>query len=415
MSGTERPARGLRMEEREYGAMRPAGLKERGGYCQSSAAASSSKPLTGNPNRTRPMTYRLAFAILASALALPACEAPERQGGSAADAQEAAAETHQRPAAQGARTGRVLHFADLPPSGPDDTPAAQVGGTSVYVSEVRREAAARDLIEDGEALDPTDPVFAEVLNELIDQRLLALEARRRGLHEDVEARRRLAAAEERILGNILVETAVSRAVTEEAVERVYSRQRELVPALEEARARHILTATQDEIDQVARLLAEGRDFAALARRVSRDPASRSDGGDLGWMSRDAVLPELSRAVFSTPPGEVSSPFRSQYGWHVVKVEQRRTLPRPGLDELRPGIVRFLTMEGIEQLLTDIRRTYPVLRTAAAAPPLRQAETLEAAPETEDDDDGEETGTRPEAEAADAPDGEDGAAEASSGG
>ncbi|TRO92013.1 peptidylprolyl isomerase, partial [Glycocaulis profundi] len=299
----------------------------------------------------------------------------------------------ERPAAQGTRTGRILHFADLPPAGPGDAPAAQVGGTSVYVSEVRREAVSRGLIEDGDALDVSDPMFTEVLDELIEQRLLALEARRRGLHEDVEARRRLAAAEERILGNILVETAVSRAVTEEAVERVYSRQRELVPALEEARARHILTATQNEIDEVARLLAEGQDFAALARRVSRDPASRADGGDLGWMSRDAVLPELSRAVFSTPPGEVSSPFRSEYGWHVVKVEQRRTLPRPGLDELRPGIVRFLTMEGIERLLTDIRRTYPVLRTANAIPPLlrrpaeeaAEPEDRDAAPDTENDE------------------------------
>jgi peptidyl-prolyl cis-trans isomerase C len=389
------------MEQREYGAMRPAGLKERGGYCQSSAAARAAKPLTRNTNRTLPMTHRLAFALL-SALALAACEAPERQGGSAAGAQEAAREQpRDRPAAQGTRTGRILHFADLPPAGPEDASAAQVGGTSVYVSEVRREAAARGLVGEGEELDVSDPVFTEVLDELIDQRLLALEARRRGLHEDVEARRRLAAAEERILGNILVETAVSRAVTEESVERVYSRQRELVPALEEARARHILTATQDEIDEVARLLAEGQDFAALARRVSRDPASRADGGDLGWMSRDAVLPELSRAVFSTPPGEVSSPFRSQYGWHVVKVEQRRTLPRPGLDELRPGIVRFLTMEGIERLLTDIRRTYPVLRTAYAAPPLLRR-PAEASGDGQD-------ASAPESES------DDGAAEASSGG
>jgi peptidyl-prolyl cis-trans isomerase C len=258
--------------------------------------------------------------------------------------------------------------------------AARVGGTAITFADVRREAAVRELGDDPDALTPADAAFREALDELIDQRLLALEAARRDLQGEPEARRRLAAAEERILGNVLVEQAVSDAVTEETIARVYEEQSRLAPPAEEIRARHILVADREEADEVARLLAEGTDFAQLAARVSQDPATRFEGGDLGYFTREGILPAFARVAFATPVGSVSAPFETEYGWHVVTVTDRRSQPRPGLATMRPSIVRFLTLQGIDSLLAEIRETYPVTITAGAAPAGLRAPAGESAGE-----------------------------------
>lgn len=311
-----------------------------------------------------PVTMRPVPVLAVALLALSACGPQAGEGG-----EEAGASAQRSPVAYA--------FTDLEPMGEDDAVAAEVGDTAIYVSDVRREAAAQELVEDAAALDPADAAFQQVLSELIEQRLLALEARRQQLDADPEARRRLAAAEERILGNILVETAVSRSVSEEAIQRVYEEQVRLIPPTEEVRARHILVATREEAEEVARLLSEGEDFATLAAQVSEDPATRFEGGDLGYFTREGILPAFASVAFETPVGEISEPFETEFGWHVLTVVDRRNQPRPSLEEMRPRIVRFLTLEGIQSLLDEIRETYPVTRVAAPAP-----QELRAVPEVD---------------------------------
>ncbi|XBQ14789.1 MAG: peptidylprolyl isomerase [Oceanicaulis sp.] len=306
----------------------------------------------------------LVFAALA-ALGLSACNPPsDPQTGAPAPSARDGLRFMER----GAGEGRV---------------AARVGDTVITVADVRREAAVRELVEDPDALTPEDAAFREALEELIDQRLLALEAVRRGVQNDPEARRRLAAAEERILGNVLVEQAVSDAVTEEAIARVYEEQSRLAPPAEELRARHILVDTREEADEVARLIAEGADFATLAASISQDPATRFEGGDLGYFTREGILPAFARVAFATPEGGVSAPFQTENGWHVLTVVDRRTQARPELDRMRPNIVRFLTLQGIDTLLGRIRETYPVTIVAGSVPAgLRAPEPAEGADEPE---------------------------------
>ena len=286
--------------------------------------------------------------------------------------QEGAGSSAVQPAPDG-RAPVDYAFTSLEPLDEEDGVAASVGETQIYTSDVRREAVSQNLVEDGAALRSADPVFQQVLSELIEQRLLALEARRQGLDADPEARRRLAAAEERILGNVLVETAVSRSVSDEAVQRVYEEQVRLVPPTEEVRARHILVSTREEAEEVARLLAEGEDFATLAAQVSQDPATRFEGGDLGYFTREGILPGFAGVAFETPVGGRSAPFQTEFGWHVLTVVDRRNQARPSLEEMRPRIVRFLTLDGIQTLLDTIRETYPVTRSAAPAPAELRAE------------------------------------------
>lgn len=234
-----------------------------------------------------------------------------------------------------------------------DPVVARVDGTVIRRSDVEREARSQSG-DDEMVLQPGDAEFDRVLDELIDQRLLALEARRRGLHQSEEARRRMALAEERILGNVLVETALADAVTEETIQRIYREQIRLIPLGEEVRARHILVDTRAEADAIAQLLAEGRDFAELAVAMSQDQATRLEGGDLGYFTREGILPAFGSVAFSTPEGDVSEPFRSEFGWHLLKVVDRRRQPPPSIEALRPNIVRFYTFDQLEALIDGLR-------------------------------------------------------------
>ncbi len=268
--------------------------------------------------------------------------------------------------------------------GEGETVAARVGDTVITVSDVYREAVARELIPDGGTLEPEGAVFAEALSELIDQRLLALEAARRGLDEDGDARRRLAAAEERILGNVLVETAISQSVTEAAVERVYEEQARLAPRVPEVRARHILVETREEAEEALRVLQDGVTFAELAGRISRDPATRLNGGDLGYFTQAGIVPGFAEVAFATEEGAISAPFETEYGWHILTVMDRRTQPRASLDSMRANIIRFLTLQEIDTLVSDLRENYPVVIQVGTPPgDLRMSD-----PDMPDEADGE---------------------------
>ena len=241
-----------------------------------------------------------------------------------------------------------------------DPVVARVDGTVIRRSDVEREALAQDG-EDHTAPAPGDEAFQRVLEELIDQRLLALEARRRGLHRSEEARRRLALAEERILGNVLVETALADAVTEDTIERIYQEQIRLIQLGEEVRARHILVDTREEADAIAALLAGGRDFAELAVAMSQDPATRLEGGDLGYFTRQGILPSFGAVAFATPEGGVSAPFQTESGWHILQVVDRRRQPPPSLEQMRPNIIQFYTYDQLEALVDGLRQDAEIQR------------------------------------------------------
>lgn len=251
--------------------------------------------------------------------------------------------------------GAVSAVAEIAPmAGAGGQEAARVGGEPIYVYDITQEAAAQGLTAAGQHLAPGDEAYETVLNELIDQKLLAQEARRRGLDRTPEARRRLETAEERILGNVLLENAVSETVTDAAIRRMYDEQVRLVEMGDEVRARHILVATRDEAEAARERVLAGEDFAAVAFEVSLDEATRLEGGELGYVTQDTLALPLATAAYATPVGELSEPVESDLGWHIVQVEDRRASPRPEFEELRQRIVRFMTFDTIQQLLASLR-------------------------------------------------------------
>jgi peptidyl-prolyl cis-trans isomerase C len=237
---------------------------------------------------------------------------------------------------------------------PGDKAVATVDGQTVWASDVKREAAAEGLIGEGEPLDASSAIFHQVLDEVIDQKLLAAEAVRRKLQNDPSAKRAIAAARERILGDRLVQAVVASTVTDRAINDLYRDHQQLAAETEEFRARQIVSANQADGLAIRKQLAAGAAFEALAMDRSIDAATRFNGGDLGYFTLDMMPEPYSAALASAKPGDIVGPFKADAGWVVLRVDDRRAEQPISMDAARPQIVRFLTYEQVGQLLRKLR-------------------------------------------------------------
>lgn len=262
---------------------------------------------------------------------------------------------------------------DSPPQA-GDRAVAKVQDETIWASDVKREAVAQGLVGEGEPLDVSSDLFRRVLDEVIDQKLLATEAARRGLDNSALAQRRLKATQERILGDMLIEKEVNGRINDQAVETLYQEQLRLARTSEEIRVRLILTATRPEADAVLGILAQGAQFGAVAQERSIDEATRFSGGDLGYSTLDVMPQVYANAARNAPAGSTVGPFQTESGWAVLRVEDRRKESPPTLEQARPQIVRYLTYEGVRQLLEQLRGRAKVnilLDGDAASPPPAQ--------------------------------------------
>ena len=263
--------------------------------------------------------------------------------------------------------GRASVFQPRRPE-PGDVVAARIGGDVVWASDVRREAVAQGLIGDADTLEPGSETFRRTLDQVIDQRLLAHEAQRLGLDRDPVVRRRLEAAREKLLGDVLVDSVVDRAVNDSAVRALYQEQQRLAHAADEFHARQIVTASETDAEAVKKLLAAGASFEGLAMQRSIDGATRFNGGDLGYFTLDS-MPEAYGAVLKgAKPGALLGPVKTDAGYVLLKVEDRRPEKPITIDAARPQIVRFLTYDEIRNLLDRLRSGAHVEVLATTAKP-----------------------------------------------
>ena len=251
---------------------------------------------------------------------------------------------------------------------PGDVAVAKVDGKPVFKSEVVREAVAQGLISEGEALEISSDLFRRVLDEVVDQKLLASEAVRRGIDRKSAAQRRVAAARERILGDMVVEGAVESAVTENAIRALYQEQMKLGRQGEEFRARQIVVGTEPEAGAIKKQISSGASFEGLAANRSIDAQTRSSGGDLGYFTPDVMPAAYGAVLKSARPGQILGPFKSDAGWVILRVEDRRQQAPPTLEASRPQIVRFLTYAQVGDLLKTLRGKQRVELLTPANPP-----------------------------------------------
>jgi peptidyl-prolyl cis-trans isomerase C len=247
-----------------------------------------------------------------------------------------------------------------------DRAVAEVGGETIWASDVKREAVAEGLIKEGEPLDVSSALFNQALEEVIDQKLLAAEALKRKLDASPAAQRRLAAARDRILNDLLVESVLEKAITEKSTMGLYQEQLKHFQASMEYKARQIVVPDEAAAQEVRKqAMQKNADFAALASARSTDPATRFDGGELGYFTTDVMPEAYGAALKDAKPGDIVGPFRTDAGWVVLQLEDKRPEPPISLEEARPQIVKFQTLDEVRELLENVRKDAKVKRLVEA--------------------------------------------------
>jgi peptidyl-prolyl cis-trans isomerase C len=257
-------------------------------------------------------------------------------------------------------------LAQQPPE-PGDQQVARVNGQAIWASDVKREAVTEGLIGSGDPLDASSVLFHQVLDEVIDTRVLAAEALKRHLDKDPLAQRRLAAARDRALEGIMIESVVGKAVNAQAEDALYKDFLKHRTPSEQVRLRQIVVAAEPDAEAVKRELAGGAAFEAVAMERSIDAESRFKGGDLGEATTDTLPQRIADAIKDAKVGQVVGPVKVDAGWALLRVDERQPEPPPSLDQVRPQLIQFITYDQVKDLVLKLRAESKV-ETLIGPPP-----------------------------------------------
>jgi peptidyl-prolyl cis-trans isomerase C len=207
-----------------------------------------------------------------------------------------------------------------------------------------------------------------MVNYLIDVVVLSQTAERQKVEDRPDVKRMLAFDRNRLLMEALLQDAAKTAVTDAAEHEVYDEAIKQAKSEPEVQARHILVPTEEEAKAIVAQLKAGADFAALAKEKSKDPSAAINGGDLGYFTKDMMVPEFAEVAFKLDKGQISDPVKSQFGWHVIEVEDKRTKPTPTFEELKPQIGQFVAHRAQNELVESLRKTATIERLDKPAAP-----------------------------------------------
>jgi peptidyl-prolyl cis-trans isomerase C len=270
----------------------------------------------------------------------------------------------------------MVLFAGLPLRAEDANPVlAKVNGAEIRQSDV---ALAEEEL--GPSLAQMDPATKKenVLAFLIDMKIVAKAAEDKKVENNEDFKKRLAFTRNRLLMDSLLATEGKAATTDDAMKKVYEDASKQITGEQEVHARHVLVETEDEAKAVAEELKKGADFAELAKKKSKDPGA-SDGGDLGFFTKDQMVPEFSTVAFALEPGKISDPVKSQFGWHIIKVEEKRNRKAPDFDQVKGQIETYVTRKAQADYVAKLREAAKVERMDK---PEDTAAKTEAKPKTE---------------------------------
>lgn len=223
-----------------------------------------------------------------------------------------------------------------------------------------------------------DTLDSRIKNNLLrgvaNEHIILSEAKKSTLMDTPEFKERLRTAENQILIQEFLKDKTKEATSDDKLKALYDAQIKSHPSnTEEVHARHILLKTEADAKAVAKKLKKGGDFAAIAKEKSEDKASGVSGGDLGWFTAERMTPEFSKAAFALKKGEVSEPVKTDFGWHIIKLEERRVSPPPTFEmlkeELKAQLGRKAVADYIATLTKDVKVT--VMDEKGAEKPLAQ--------------------------------------------
>ena len=256
----------------------------------------------------------------------------------------------------------IALFASLPLRADDNPVLAKVNGAEIRQSDV---ALAEEEL--GPSLAQMDPATKKenVLAFLIDMKIVAKAAEDKKIEDRPDFKARLAFTRNRLLMDNLLAVEGKAATTDEAMKKVYDEAAKQIEGEQEVHARHILVETEDEAKAIEAELKKGADFAELAKKKSKDPGA-ADGGDLGFFTKDQMVPEFSTVAFALEPGKISDPVKSQFGWHVIKVEEKRSRKAPDFDQVKAQIETYVTRKAQAEYVAKLRESAKVERMDQAS-------------------------------------------------
>ena len=259
----------------------------------------------------------------------------------------------------------------------EDKVLAKVNG-----SEIRQSDLALAEEELGPSLAQMDPATKDenVLSFLIDMKIVSKAAEDKKVQDSEDFKKRLAFTRNRLLMDSLLASEGKAATNDESMKKVYEEASKQISGEEEVHARHILVETEDEAKAVKAELDKGGDFAELAKKKSKDPGA-SDGGDLGFFTKDQMVPEFSQVAFSLEPGKISDPVKSQFGWHIIKVEEKRKRKAPDFDQVKAQIETYVTRKAQAEYVGKLRDAAKIERMDK---PEETAAKAEAKPDAKPD-------------------------------
>ena len=220
---------------------------------------------------------------------------------------------------------------------------------------------------------PPEQRRAAAFMAIMEIKLMAARAVADGLDKDAEFERRMAFLRDRALHSEVIEKEIAAKITDAEIRAAYDKQMSETPPVNEVKARHILVATKEEADAIIKQLDEGADFQKLANEHTTDPSGKTTGGDLGYFSAGQMVPEFETAAFALEVGGYTKePVQSQFGWHIIKVEDKRAQQPPAYDtvkeQFRNAVFRDKYFALVDQLRKDgeVEISDPELKTAVEA-------------------------------------------------
>ncbi|MGB7617150.1 MAG: peptidylprolyl isomerase, partial [Pseudolabrys sp.] len=198
-----------------------------------------------------------------------------------------------------------------------------------------------------------------------DMILVSKAAQDKKLGDSADFKRKLEFARKKLLMEGLLQSVGKEAVTDAAMHQVYDEAVKQIAEEKEVHARHILfrapagddkaaKEAEDKVKAVIVRLKKGEDFAKVATEVTEDPSGKANGGDLGYFTKEQMVPEFSDAAFKLETGQISEPVKTQFGWHVIKVEDKRTKQAPKFEDVKAQIENFVVRKAQAELVTKLR-------------------------------------------------------------
>jgi peptidyl-prolyl cis-trans isomerase C len=247
---------------------------------------------------------------------------------------------------------------------PADAVVARVNGVDIKESDL---ALAEEDLGAEIANAPPEAKHDHLVSYLADIIMVTQAADKKNVADNPDFKRRLAFLRNKLLMGFELQEEAKAALSDEAMHQTYEDAVQSMRGQEEVHARHILVESEDEAKAVLDQLKAGGDFVALAKEKSKDPGA-ADGGDLGYFTKDQMVPEFSEVAFKMEKGQISDPVHTQFGWHIIKVEDKRIKPTPTFDEVKAQIENYVAHRAQAQLVDKLRSAANIERLDQPAAP-----------------------------------------------